>query len=183
MLISTFPILYKLIKGRESIEKPPKLLYIPGLIFIILNVLNLSFVLLLTIVDCQQLPNHIYTLIVADIYVFYILQTYFLILQAFIRLYFVFSKTIYQLSIRTVKIYKFMFIFIPIFAVIAIGIYVVAPTEVFAFVMTPLLLILISFIISNLILFVRKLIHVYKSVDSDAQLISTITKLTILKFS
>ena len=114
----------------------------------------------------------------------YAIQSFILLIIFFERLDIVFNGTSFVVSKCTKNIYKFLFISTPILVVIAICLF--QYTLIFSILAGVVLLLFIGLMISLVILFIIKLVNVYKSsgmsenTGADKSVVSAITKTTIL---
>ena len=198
MLLTTTPAIYYLIVAyiqQLKSKLPPKIptketnkdsrtLFSIGLLFMIVTFLVLLFNLLAGVYKCSTNHQKIYHAFEPPVTVSYAIQFYLLLLLLFIRLYNVFKGTMYALSQITVKIFCIMYILLPPLGVTAALFFVLQISGGFILTMIAFLIV-ITLIISLMIMYIRKLLRIYRSVaitdcpDTD-ELIITITKTTIL---
>eukprot|EP01083_Nonionella_stella_P143980 448573_1 len=110
------------------------------------------------------------------------IQSYLLLLIFYIKLKKVFMKSPLRLSKNTNRAYTVMFIALPCGAVIGIGVFFVHPT-VFVWIEIMFLLLFAALMISLVVLFIYKLVQVYKRAaasEKDEDLVAVITQTTLL---
>eukprot|EP01083_Nonionella_stella_P095409 267862_1 len=181
LFISTIPILISFIRHYSKTEtKPPTTLFYSSVTFIICSSLALLAQIPVQLFQCIELETpHAEGFILLMFSIFYSVQYYMLLVSLFLRLKETFHGSIYELSECTVKTFKFLFTFNPLFMTITsvilafnmiIGIALFSILFVIAFGMTTTIV----------WLYVYKLSKVYKNVDADEHYVDIITKLTIL---
>ena len=166
-------------------KKPSKLLFYPGLIFFIFS----SFALVAAVRNAMGICFHgtdtnylefdhwIYFII------FYGIQTYLLWLILFLRLKYVFEGSMYQLSKLTVRLHVVIFVFIPIATPCLLLLLSYIKSElIYTILLLAIFVFIILFSMSLSILFIYKLLHVFKinCQQNSSKLLKTISKSTIL---
>ena len=160
---------------------PPKILFIAGIFYTIITFLNCVQYLINGIYWAATCNKYSPALLFSGI-ILYVLQTYFLWLILFLRLYIVFRNSAYKLSKCTIIFFISMFTILPIATFSLFNpsvqsngwrVYIIA---ISVFVLSILLSLSIS------IIFLYKLFIIYKAVQfkSDDTFLSLITKNTIL---
>eukprot|EP01084_Bolivina_argentea_P162636 283008_1 len=160
LILSTIPIIYQFIKNHiESTNKVSMKLFYSTLMFLIVTVAVLSSQLYLLIIDCSEsISKFIGEIVHVSLY---LMQNYLVLSIAFTKLYIVFNNTIFQLAKSTVQIYGTLYIIMPILCVIG-GVCYGIDTQLGTIVGAVLFLFLLFFIIATFILFIRKLMAVYR---------------------
>ena len=188
VLASTIPMIYKYVKSWLIFRKDPtlskrKLIYYCGLLFIVFTILALLLLLFIAIFSCTD--ETIWGTIELACLICHYVQSYFLLLLSNIRIYFVFKGSAMSLSKCYVRsriiIFSILAGIIIIFAVIIFLLElssIIAILAKICFFLIFLLVIILS--IMTLILFIRKLIQVYRHLASNETFIAIITQLSIL---
>eukprot|EP01083_Nonionella_stella_P043961 118574_1 len=184
-LFSTFPIIYPLIKVQTETHKTPKLLFSAGLAFMISSCLMLLLItvcMFTIIASCAGHHNQsVFDVIDVARPLCYMLQLYFLLLVFFLRLCYVFKGTALRLSNVCVKVYKFIFCTIPFCLILGAFVYTFSHVSILRLlVLIPAFLLVVILIISVVVLFIQKLMQVYKCAGHDEALMGIITKTAIL---
>ena len=187
VLLSTIIITFKFIQSHLAItdkEKwaKKKTIFYVSLLFICFTILSLSGLLIEISLSCI---HHIFLDYSFLIFItLYLLQSGCLLLISFIRVKYVFDTTFMKLSKCTIRFYYIIFVILALF--IPLSMIELIDTEndilyiITAFAASMVFLLLIFLSVSIMILFIRKLIQVYKMVTKDDDLIEIITRSTIL---
>lgn len=177
LLISIIPIIYTFIRNRVRNKiKTPRLLFYPGLLLLVVTFLLLALNLTIGVYFCDT-NQAIYQLLLVPFSQLYGTQFYLLMLSLFLRLQYVLNGTLQAFSRLTLSIMTIIFILLPVMSVIA-GIMYHDPNG--RFMVFGAFVIALALIISILFMYIRKLLAIYKNIDSDPKLIEIITKTTIL---
>lgn len=178
LAIVMIPIFWKYLKVKSQIVKK-KCLFWTGSIFFVFIFLAHILWSFGSIYFCHDITiynfiNYLYTLA-------YTSQTFLLLAILFARLYFVFNGTAYALSPRLIKAYWIFYILTGIMFLIAGYAFANLYNTFIGLILVGLgFLFYLSLAIILMVLFIRKLIQVYKGLDSDPTLIATITKTGLL---
>eukprot|EP01084_Bolivina_argentea_P214677 364433_1 len=184
VLLSNLFVLFQFIYRYNSTteiyrNKPAKILYYTGLVFAVFIIILQSLMLVITLHGCRNEGDkkQYEHAMDAMFLLFYIFQSYLLSIIVFMTLKYSFRDTAFALSKRTINKCKVIYVFIPILGICNV---MFNNTTIGAIFAAILILVLLSFFISMIVLFIRKLISIYKNIDADANLIRKITKLTVL---
>ena len=199
MLLSTIPTIYYFVKSyfekkkKKSVSITPRSktntkastsLFYVGLIFMIVTFLTLLLDIIVGVYKCSTHHQPQYLAWTIPFLLTYVIQFYFLLLLLFIRLHSVFKDTMYELSRITVRIFKFAYILLLFLVIIGVMLFRfrIPGSFIIAFIMV---LIFIALIITLMVMYIRKLLKVYKAVSNTENaetenLIIIITKTTIL---
>ena len=191
--ILTCTICYVFIIFLQNVPKmkPIKLTRNCGIIFLIITLLLIIIhgPAAMTEHECYGISN-IRASLLNPWLLLYAIQNYVLLLLYFDRLRIVFSPTPLCLSNKTENIYKFIFALIPIYVISIVTLsFFFLENGIHLSIFIPLAVVFIlgyiAFMLSLVILYIHKLIEVYKSVNAhnveDAEfLVSAITKTTVL---
>ena len=199
IILSIIPITYKFVKSHLKLKqtnnekwKKKKQPYYIGLVFIAVTTLSLLLFCFGEILGCKNILGS-FSLSFIIYMMSYLLQTYCLLLLSFVRIYKVFKNTSMKLSKCITRFYKILFLILAICIPLSFFI-LIHQNAVFIFItviaqsLTVLLWIFLG--LSIMILFIHKLIQVYKLYyqkqsddDDDSELIGVITRLCILTLS
>eukprot|EP01084_Bolivina_argentea_P252957 424780_1 len=181
-LLSAFAlfVLCKYIKNTK-VEKATKIVQRCGVVFLIASILAFLCNGTRMLFSCFGVSGYFYVLV----YIVYIIsgatQVYLLLLIYYLKLQFIFAATALALSKVTNVIYISLFVFLPIYVAFVIIIIIVA-NNMRAMFMATYFFLFIMIMSSLVILFIFKLIQVYKlsPETNNDQLVTAITKTTIL---
>lgn len=171
--------------SKKHNKKTRKILFVSGSIFFVFS----SFGLLATLTNIMSICFHGSDTNYLDFHhwiyfiIFYGIQTYFLWLILFLRLKYVFEGSIYKLSKLTVRIHIVIFIFIPIIApCLLLILSYIKSNLIYTILLLLLFIFIIIFSMSLSILFIYKLYNVFKinQQHKNSKLLQTISKSTIL---
>ena len=186
-------IFYQFIKHKKSETSSKFSLKLAFTIIISSIIVFISWTILsISSIFCNQVFALYYIIIAGIMLLSYITQWYTLLILFYERLHFIFNPTMYALSNCTTRFYKTMFILLPIAFIITSCLYVILSNKYFwlwSIIGSMVVLFVLILMISMVILFIYKLIYVYRdtvanvsnndTVDNEV-IIGAITKLTIL---
>lgn len=189
MILTTIPALYKTIeqlrkKSQSPNEKSYHALFWFGLSFQIVTILTIIDLIIASIFYCPytlhkkfsvlfNIAQGTYTILLAAHY-------YILLLILFIRLYFAFKGSTFALKKCTVRFYTFCYILQPITFISGSFLYLMDNEEFGLFLVAITAILILCIIISIVILYVNRLIMVYRLSDGDEHYMGIATKTTIL---
>eukprot|EP01084_Bolivina_argentea_P252958 424781_1 len=179
-LLSVFAlfVLFKYLKNTK-VESATKIVHRCGVVFLIASILALLCNGTRQLFLCFGIYGYLF------MYIGYLISTgiqlYLLLLIYYLRLQFIFAATALALSKVTNVIYISLFVFLPIYVAFVIIIIIVA-NNMRAMFMATYFFLFIMIMSSLVILFIFKLIQVYKlsPETNNDQLVTAITKTTIL---
>ena len=180
MAIVMIPVFYKYIKLKsESIKN--KCLFWTGLVFFSLIFLCHILWAIGSIYFCHDLNAFAF---ISNIWSqLYVLQLFLLLAILFARLYYPFKGTAFGLSTLTIKTYCILYTIAALLLVAgAIAYSNFYNTFIGLLILGLAWLMMIIVMMTLVILFIYKLMQVYKSIDGDTELIATITKTSLLCF-
>eukprot|EP01084_Bolivina_argentea_P201287 344080_1 len=183
ILIAIYSLYIFITKEKEQTDQMNKKILCFETAFLIATILAIGMNVPLAFAQCFS-KN--YKLIFAMFWMsFWGIQSFLLLVVFFYRLLTVFKKTRFRLKKATEFIYKMTFIALPtyfvtiVIIVFPLGIWITTPFLA-AMLVAIFLLAFIALSISLVILFIYKLIEVFKGSQSDPALISAVTKLSLL---
>jgi len=162
---------------KDDYLRPPLYIHRSGLFFFVISLFTLINAMLYDIfyLVCKELDDYqgpIYHII-------YFLQIYSLWLILFLRVYYLFTNSMFKLSRAVVYAYYFCFIFV---ALAVIPVFVLFRLEAESYLTLPYVALSICFSTALLVTFLMKLLHIFLGVGADELLINTATKNTLLAF-
>eukprot|EP00484_Ammonia_sp_Unknown_P024524 CAMPEP_0197026674 /NCGR_PEP_ID=MMETSP1384-20130603/6711_1 /TAXON_ID=29189 /ORGANISM="Ammonia sp." /LENGTH=437 /DNA_ID=CAMNT_0042455379 /DNA_START=30 /DNA_END=1343 /DNA_ORIENTATION=- len=162
---------------KEDYLRPPVYIHRSGLFFFVISLITLFNALLYDIfyLVCKELDEYegpIYHTV-------YFLQIYSLWIILFLRVYYLFTNSMFRLS-RTV-VYAYCACFIAV-ALSVIPVFVLFRLEAESYLTLPYVALSICFSTALLVTFLMKLLHIFLGVGADELLINTATKNTLLAF-
>ena len=182
-IISTIPIIYKFIKSLLEAKKSEKwkrmkAVYYIGLVFIIVIISSLISALMDMALTCENQPAIEYFLFLGT--PLFLFQSFLVLLIPYIRIYIVFKDTTMPLSKCNICFRVTSFVVMAISIVLSSIFFIfdgksLIGTAIAAFIMLQLVFLGIA----TMILFIRKLMHVYRH-SNDEIFIGIITQLSIL---
>eukprot|EP01084_Bolivina_argentea_P285657 489900_1 len=185
--LSNIAMLYKFIKHHKSEKETERMnqrLFWVAAIFMFFVIFTQIFMLALVAGPCQQIEemethDHIFSFLWIFCYIF---QSYMLSMVIFMTLRDSVNGTPFEPSKCTVIAYKIIYVVIAIFAIFtAIGGRLDnGQSDLGGILLIFTLFFLAILFISTLVLYIRKLMAIYKNIDSDESLITKITKLALL---
>eukprot|EP01083_Nonionella_stella_P087832 244520_1 len=159
---------------------------ITGYIFIIFTILGIACHGTYTVLECYD-TEYLFYIVLAMYNLSFGVQSYLLLLIFFNKLKAIFNRSPRRLSNLTKACYNIMFVVLPLYMVVTIAIYVIDPAIVIEslYFGVIFLILFIALITSLAILFIYKLLSVYKCNainlnQYDPELVAVITKTTIL---
>ena len=194
LLLSSFYFIVRF--KRDEIKKPsdqksPILLHYLGLSFFIISSILLLLYVAFSIALVYETANLLRIISTIIFICYYGLQLYLLWLVMFIKLYYVFKESVYQLSLCTLRFFIILFIILPTALGINLFLFTMANPETeiyhrYLFIMYGIIA-LFSLILTYL--FVYKLYKIYRDsnqqskMDPNDTFLSIMSKTTILTFT
>lgn len=192
---STIPVIYRLIILHKTTKSSSKSLFYSGLIFLIststiILLMNISgFTRIHECLNKNYISPSSRLYIVLGMNALYVTQFYLLLLVLYTRLKVIFQDTMWKISRNMVRFYTTIFVITPSIFIVAAIIHTILPFTIIDLIGVLLCFVMIIIlIISMMVLFIRKLIQIYKNAflttetDDSTLWISTITKTTLLTF-
>ena len=183
IMIATILIMfYKTIKKFESKKSP--VLYWIGICFQISCIATLSTYLAQSTVYC---PYHLYNknetayaITAALLNIFLVIHYYLLLVILFIRIHFVFKGSMWAIKQCTIRIYCCLYIAMIVFLLSGSMVFVFHEEDTYGlYLIGIVVVIIIGIMIGLMVLYIRKLINVYKLSEGDQYFMGIITKTTI----
>eukprot|EP01084_Bolivina_argentea_P208492 355440_1 len=184
LLLSTIPAIYKIIHQyvtTDDCDKPKVLHFISGLVFSISTLLALLAITIMSMLEVHYTENHTTIHVCWIVFaICYALQSYFLLLLLFYRLYYIFLGSIYHISLKIVKLFKIVFICTPIILIFIPCLHYIRGTMTWSIIVAFLCILMLISMITLIFLFLFKLYNVLQKSSNDMELTSLMTKATIL---